>query len=122
MKIILVAAVIASMLGANNLPIPQLAYAFCLWNCDAQKVKESGPLFLDCQRFQYDNGQYSYITKYGDVTKDGKVKSWVDGTMITEDELKKEWKEHPEAYEHDCHNIHDLTPQLMEKMYQESLK
>jgi hypothetical protein len=72
-------------------------------------------MFLDSLRFQFNNADYNK-SAYSDLTSDNKVESRFEpGKMISEDELKKEWKDQPEMYEDDCHKTYDLTPQLLDK-------
>jgi hypothetical protein len=93
----------------------QQVNAFCLWDCDAQKVRDVGSEFLDCLRFQISMGDYG-TSLYSDITEDNKVKSRAEpGKMISEDELKQEWKDHSGLYERDCHKTWDLTPQLLDR-------
>jgi hypothetical protein len=62
-------------------------------------------------------------TAYGteDLSADGK-EVLVKGTWMTEDELKKDWKENPDRHSSNCYFIADITPQESERVYQESLK
>lgn len=121
MKIVVMAIAILTVAMApltNN----NQANAICLWNCDVQEVTEKGPDFLDCLRFQIIMKDYDK-KKYGtdDLSEGGKLISSKaePGEMITADQLKKEWKEHPELYEGDCHKTWNLTPQLLGKFEQE---
>lgn len=112
-----VAISMASLLNNNQVN------AFCLWNCEAQEVAEKGPDVLDYLRLQFTNGMYQRTIYCSDDVVDGKAPSKAEpGKMITADELKKEWKEHPELYEGDCHKTWDLTPQLLAKFDEEATK
>lgn len=97
------------------------AKAFCLFNCAAEDLKNRLQANVDCFQTQIMTGNPGR-TAYGteDLSADGK-EVLVRGTWMTEDELKKEWKENPDRHSSNCYFIADVTPQEVERVYQESL-
>jgi hypothetical protein len=98
------------------------AKAFCIFNCAAEDLKNRLQANVDCFQNQIMMGVPGR-TAYGteDLSADGK-EVLVKGTWMTEDELKKDWKENPDRHSSNCYFIADITPQESERVYQESLK
>ncbi|MGC1135816.1 MAG: hypothetical protein WA941_23530 [Nitrososphaeraceae archaeon] len=98
------------------------AEAFCLFNCAAEDLKNRLQASVDCFERQIMMGQpgrTAYSTE--DLDSEGKLVE-VRGQWLTDDELKKDWKENPDRHSSNCYFIADITPQESERVYQESLK
>jgi hypothetical protein len=65
------------------------------------------------------SGRTAYGTE--DLDSEGK-KVEVNGQWLSEDELRKQWKDYPDSHSSNCYFIADITPQEVEKVYQDSLK
>lgn len=64
-------------------------------------------------------GRTNYDTE--DLDSEGKIVT-ISGVEYTEEELRNEWKENPDRHRSNCYFIADITPQEVERVYQESLK
>jgi hypothetical protein len=96
--------------------------AFCLFNCAAEDLKNRLQANVDCFERQIMMGVPGR-TAYGteDLSSDGK-EIRIGTQWYTEEELRNDWKENPERHSSNCYFIADVTPQEVERVYQESLK
>jgi hypothetical protein len=96
--------------------------SFCIFDCAAVDLETRLQANADCIRDQImmgNPGRTAYGTE--DLSSDGNIIT-IDGVQYTEDELKNEWKENPDRHSSNCYFIADITPQEVERVYQESLK
>jgi len=102
--------------------LPSSVNAFCIFNCAAEDLKNRLQANVDCISNQISMG-VSGRTAYGteDLDSEGK-KVEVNGQWLSEDELRKQWKDYPDSHSSNCYFIADITPQEVEKVYQDSLK
>ena len=99
----------------------QSVQAFCLFNCEAEDLKNRLQANADCYQNQISMmlyGRTDYDTE--DLDSTGKIIT-IDGVQYTEDELRQEWKDNPESHSSNCYFIADITPQEVEKVYRESI-
>lgn len=120
--IILLVALITIGIITTTTTTTQQVNAFCLFNCEAEDLKNRLQSHVDCLERQIDMGT-SDRTAYGteDLSEDG-LKVKIGTQWYTEEELRKDWKENDDFHGGNCYFIADVTPQEVEHVYQESLK
>ena len=113
-SIILIFSIFASSTPVNA--------SFCIFDCAAVDLKNRLQANADCIKDQIMMsvpGRTAYGTE--DLSSDGNVIT-IDGVQYTEEEPKNEWKNNPDEHSSICYFIADITPQEVERVYQESLK